>query len=675
MSNAPAPDGATSSSPDRLILGKPLSAWWRFLRQLISYGLLGGLGAISDFLIYTGMVHFTPLSHVPVAANMISVLTGILVSFLLNSRITFRTRDNIFKRGVRFFTVGLSGLALSTSLLAILTHGAGMDPIIAKLITMPPVVLFQFLANRFWSFRTIEGTGRKNSRFSAANAPAWTLPIIHGALLTIVLAVYVVLFVHEARSGLEFDEAYNLEVARNLAAGDGYATYGWRTGTTLCPFDPFITTGPSLLLPAGLLWRISNGTLWFVRLVPLSYFSLFLFSIWRLAYRNLNRWAALATLCSPLLIHVAMANDLLTQSLTVGRFVGEFTAVTFIFAAVLALSSKDRTFLAGLMAGLAVQTKANFVEVGFTVMLSWLVARWTIDRRFPLRKALLGVLGAILPTVLFEVYVLVSLGSYTAWRRNLDELLEFVSSQSTAASPHLARFGGLGSIMSLGGYLVLGLAIILLVTLAMVGGARAAEREQRAILTALFGGVLLGAGTLLYTWIMKSTQDSPRQGMPTIMLGLPIMVMAMFAAFQSLRRSTTAWARFWFWAEKIFCLLMVAFAAWQGMHEAASTTERQRLIDQRAAAAYLDDSGVTPSIPNYGMWHVPEILILSDVPTMNTPGVGPPTVDVMTSHMAMILLGTEDARDFRTPLADGSDIRCTGEVLFSSQNVLICSRP
>lgn len=674
MRNGAAADEETPAR-ERLILGRPLSAWWRFLRQLISYGVLGGLGAVSDFLAYTGMVHFTPLSGVPVVANTISVLTGILVSFLLNSRITFRTRDNTLRRGARFFTVGLSGLALSTALLALLTHGVGMGPVLAKLVTMPPVVLFQFLANRFWSFRAIEGRGEKGSGSPAGWSPARSRSLVHGALLVFVIAVYAVLFVHEARAGLEFDEAYNLEVARNLAAGNGYATYGWKTGTTLRPFDPFVTTGPTLLMPAGLLWRIGNGTLWLVRLVPLAYFSLFLFSIWRLARRNFGRWAALATLCSPLLITVA-TNDLLTRSLTVGRFVGEFTAVAFIFAAVLALSSGDRTLLAGLMAGLAVQTKANFVEVGLAVMLSWMIARWIIDRRFPLKGALLGALGAVLPTVLFEIYVLISLGSYAAWRKNLGELLTFVGSQSTPASPHPARLGGLGSIMSAGGYLVLGLAVILLVTLAMMGGSAVvgSGRERRTMLTALLSGTLLGAGMLLYTWVMKSTQDSPRQGLPTILLGLPVLLMTMLAALQTLRRSTTGRALFWAWAEKLLCLLMVVLAVWQGVHEAASTSERQRLIDQRAAAAYLDGSGVTPSIPSYGMWHVPEILILSDVPTMNTPNAGSPTVDVMTSHMAMVLLGTEDARDFNTPLADDSAVRCTGAVLFSSQNVLICSR-
>lgn len=661
---------------ERLILGRPLSVWWRFLRQLISYGVFGGLGAVSDFLAYTGMVHFTPLSGVPVVANTVSVLTGILVSFLLNSRITFRTRDNTLRRGARFFTVGLSGLALSTALLAVLTHGVGMGPVLAKLVTMPPVVLFQFLANRFWSFRAIEGRGEKSPGPPGGWSPARSRSLVHGALLVIVIAVYLVLFIHEARAGLEFDEAYNLEVARNLAAGNGYATYGWKTGTALRPFDPFVTTGPTLLMPAGLLWRIGHGTLWLVRLVPLAYFSLFLFSIWRLADRNFGRWAALATLCSPLLIHVAVANDLITRSLTVGRFVGEFTAVAFIFAAVLALSSGDRTFLAGLLAGLAVQTKANFVEVGFAVMLSWMIARWSIDRRFPLKRVLLGALGAVLPTVLFEIYILVSLGSYAAWRQNLGELLAFVGTQSTPASPHPARFGGLGSIVSVGGYLVLGLAVVLLVTLAMLGGSAVAEsgRERRTMLTALLSGTLLGAGMLLYTWIMKSTQDSPRQGLPTILLGLPVMLMTMLAALQALRRATTGRARFWLWAEKILCLLMVALAVWQGAREAASTTERQRLVDQRAAAAYLDGSGITPSIPSYGMWHVPEILVLTDIPTMNTPNVGAPTVDVMTSHMAMVLLGTEDARDFNTPLADDSNVRCTGAVLFSSQNVLICSR-
>lgn len=665
--------GAAPEGPGRTLLGRPAQAWWRLARQLVSYGVLGGLGAVCDFGAYTGLVHLTPLSRFPVVANIISVLVGIFVSFMLNSRITFKARDHSMQRAARFFTVGLSGLGLSSGLLAVLTHGAGMDPVIAKLITVPPVVLFQFLANRHWSFRAIDGSSRRR-RLRAESTSAWAPPLVHGALLALVLACYGVLFIHEARSGLEFDEAYNLEIAKNLASGHGYAAYGWETGTQFRLFDPRITTGPTLLLPAALLWRLGGGALWLVRLVPLSCFALYLFSIWRLSHRRLGRWAGLGTLCAPLLIHVALADDLLTRSLTVGRMVGEFAACAFILAAVLALSSRDRTLLGGLMAGLAVQTKDNFLVAGALVMLAWLAARWLIDRRFPLRKSLFGALGAVAPTAAFELYRLAILGSPSAYRASVNELLAFVRSQSSSPQPQFDRIGTMSTLIAPSGWLVLGLIMILFVILAMNGGRRlpVERREQRVMLSFLLCGVVLGAAGLLYTWVVRSTQSSPRQGLPTVLLALPVLIMATFAALQALMR---AGSRIWFWAEKALCLLLVALAVWAGAHEARSTSEHQRLLDQRAAVAYLEGSGVSPSLPNYQLWHLPELLVLSDLPSETSPGAAPATVDVFTSHMAVAELGTPDARLFETTQTERFPYSCHGPVLFENRNVVVCARP
>lgn len=138
----------------RTFLGKPLHKWLRFTRQIISYGIFGSLGALSDFGVYTLLVN--QAQWAPLASNFVSVPVGILVSFTFNSRITFRRSDRTLQRALRFFTVGLTGLALSTSLLALFTHVFGVSPLLAKALTLPPVVLLQFLANRYWTFRDLD---------------------------------------------------------------------------------------------------------------------------------------------------------------------------------------------------------------------------------------------------------------------------------------------------------------------------------------------------------------------------------------------------------------------------------------------------------------------------------------------------------------------------------------
>ena len=87
----------------------------------------------------------------PVLATTISTLAGITNNYTWNSLLNFRLKLS-GKRGAKFLTVGLIGLATSAGLLQLLIT-LGLDPITAKWISIPVVVGGQFLANKFWTFR------------------------------------------------------------------------------------------------------------------------------------------------------------------------------------------------------------------------------------------------------------------------------------------------------------------------------------------------------------------------------------------------------------------------------------------------------------------------------------------------------------------------------------------
>lgn len=130
----------------RRILGP---RWGTLFLQLVAYMSLGGLGALTDVVVFALLVK---LGVFHVWANIVSVTCGIALSYTLNARITFRRTDRRLLRVTRFFIVGLLGLALSTVALdAMINHG--LREMIAKLITLPVVALFQFVLNRQWTFR------------------------------------------------------------------------------------------------------------------------------------------------------------------------------------------------------------------------------------------------------------------------------------------------------------------------------------------------------------------------------------------------------------------------------------------------------------------------------------------------------------------------------------------
>ncbi len=119
-------------------------------RELILYGIIGCISSGLDFLVFTAL---TSLGVYYVLANCFSVVIGIVTSFSLNRKYNFRVKDHTFKRFAIFLSVGLMGLILSTGILWMLMEKLGMDEIISKLISIFGVVIFQFLLNKFITFR------------------------------------------------------------------------------------------------------------------------------------------------------------------------------------------------------------------------------------------------------------------------------------------------------------------------------------------------------------------------------------------------------------------------------------------------------------------------------------------------------------------------------------------
>lgn len=117
-------------------------------RELILYGIIGGLCASLDFGVYTLLSLWMPFLW----ANIISVHCGILCSFILNRNYNFKVKDNTGKRFISFYLVGLAGLGLSELLIYLLTDKFEWHYILAKLLTVVVVALFQFALNKLITF-------------------------------------------------------------------------------------------------------------------------------------------------------------------------------------------------------------------------------------------------------------------------------------------------------------------------------------------------------------------------------------------------------------------------------------------------------------------------------------------------------------------------------------------
>jgi putative flippase GtrA len=118
-------------------------------RKLFLYVLSGSTAFSVDYLIFLAV--YMALQR-PYVANALGVCSGIIVSFILNRRYTFRRRDAVLRRAAKFVAVALFGLGLSSTVIMLLM-AVRVDPRLGKIIAMLFVFVTQFTANTFWTFR------------------------------------------------------------------------------------------------------------------------------------------------------------------------------------------------------------------------------------------------------------------------------------------------------------------------------------------------------------------------------------------------------------------------------------------------------------------------------------------------------------------------------------------
>ena len=123
-------------------------------RNLILYGIIGSFTSFLDFCVFTVLSNMVGMHYL--VANCISVLVGITTSFLLNRAYNFKVKDKTKQRFAIFLTIGLCGLLLSNLILYVGIDLLRGEEAIVKLASIVLVVGFQFLLNKFVTFRVKE---------------------------------------------------------------------------------------------------------------------------------------------------------------------------------------------------------------------------------------------------------------------------------------------------------------------------------------------------------------------------------------------------------------------------------------------------------------------------------------------------------------------------------------
>lgn len=124
-------------------------------KPFIKYSLVGILGTAIDIGSLFVLVDLFYFPIIPAAT--ISFILATINNFVLNKNWTFRHPSMNYKKlYIKFLIVSLIGLALTLLSMNLFVFVLGIWYILAKALTSMIVLVWNFLANKFWTFKIIE---------------------------------------------------------------------------------------------------------------------------------------------------------------------------------------------------------------------------------------------------------------------------------------------------------------------------------------------------------------------------------------------------------------------------------------------------------------------------------------------------------------------------------------
>lgn len=120
------------------------------LRQFGWFGTIGAAATALHYLVLVGLVEL--LSVGPTAASTVGYVAGGTLNYILNKRYTFRSAARDRSAVPRFVAVALVGAAANATVVWILTALVGVQYALAQVAATGSVLVWNFLANKHWTF-------------------------------------------------------------------------------------------------------------------------------------------------------------------------------------------------------------------------------------------------------------------------------------------------------------------------------------------------------------------------------------------------------------------------------------------------------------------------------------------------------------------------------------------
>ncbi len=125
-------------------------AFSRLIRQFTAFVGVGAVATALDYAVFFIALQFLGLDPVPAA--LLGYAAGGVLSYLLNRAHVFETERAHRAAVVRFMGVMGVGFLLTGYAMRVFTEGLSLAPLLARILTYGVVLVFNFVAHRFFTF-------------------------------------------------------------------------------------------------------------------------------------------------------------------------------------------------------------------------------------------------------------------------------------------------------------------------------------------------------------------------------------------------------------------------------------------------------------------------------------------------------------------------------------------
>lgn len=121
------------------------------LHRFARFAVVGAIVTVTHTAVFAAAIEVARIE--PVTANALAFCVAVLVGYVLNRRWTFAAHGAGHARLWRYVAGALAGLAVNSTIMAAVVHGAHWSPYVGLALAIVFVPPLTFTLNQFWVFR------------------------------------------------------------------------------------------------------------------------------------------------------------------------------------------------------------------------------------------------------------------------------------------------------------------------------------------------------------------------------------------------------------------------------------------------------------------------------------------------------------------------------------------